>query len=232
MLFRSDGLIRHIEVRSNADYAYDTGVENAIDGGWGYLAVDGDYESPDSFDQELKISGYSNPFICYMDPSSILPDGSDMNWFLETKMMRRTEYREKFGAIDGDWSGMGRGDNMQYWSNKEEIRVAKYWRIERKKDKLYRLADGQSVLKSRLQPELQTMVVSERDTVVPQVACYLMTAYKVLSRTVVPGRYIPRVPVYGRRMDLDGKITLKGVVRDLRDPARMYNYAQTAKTET
>jgi len=32
-------------------------------------------------------------------------------------------------------------------------------------------------------------------------------------------------------MDLNGKITVKGMVRDLRDPARIYNYAQTAKTE-
>ncbi len=231
-----DGLIRHIEVRSNADFAYDVAIENAIDGGWGYIGVDGDYETPDSFDQELKVIGYSNPFICYMDPASRLPDGSDMEWFLETTMMRRVDYRAKFGEIEGDWSGMGRGDNMQYWSNKEEIRVAKYWRIEKKADKLCRLSNGAKMLRSKLPSKEGLLaaglaVVDERDTQIPTVACYLMTAFKVLNRTTVPGRFIPRVPVYGRRMDLDGKITLKGMVRDLRDVARTYNYAQTAKTE-
>ncbi len=226
-----NGLIRHIEYESGADYAYDAAIENAIDGGWGYIGLDHDFESPDSFDQKLKIIAYPNPFVCYMDPGSRLPDGSDMEWFLETTMMKRTEYRDRFGHIDNSgWVYQGRGDNLQNWSNKDEIRVGKYFRIERRKDKLILLSDGTKAFESEYNGK--ATVVHSRETVRRFVVCYLLNAFKVLDKELIPGDYIPRVPVYGRRMDLDGKVDIKGVVRDLRDPARMYNYAQTAKTET
>ena len=233
-----DGLIRHIEVDSSADYAYDAAVENAIDGGWGYIGLDGDYENPESFNQSLKVIAFPNPFVCYIDPSSRLPDGSDMQWFIESTMMKRTEYRAKFGHIDSDgWTYIGRGETMQNWSNKEELRIAKYWRIESQKDTLVKLSDGRTMLKSALPSKAGLSnaglsIIVSRETSIRVVACYLMTCFKVLERRVIPGKYIPRVPVYGRRLDLNGVIQMKGVVRDLRDPARMYNYAQTAKTET
>jgi hypothetical protein len=229
-----DGIIRHIETSSGADYAYDTAVENAIRGGWGYLGVDGDYISHDSFDQDLKILAYPNPFQCYMDPASRAPDGSDMTWFIESEMMKRTEYKERFGEPDAAWNFLGQGDNINDWVTKEEIRIAKYWRIETVKDELYRLSTGQSILKSQLKeidlPKAIT-VIDKRKTERKVVRCYLLSPEKILERSTWPGQYIPRVPVYGRRMDVNGRVELKGMVRDLRDVGRMYNYAQTAKTE-
>jgi len=60
---------------------------------------------------------------------------------------------------------------------------------------------------------------------------YLLSATAVLDRREWPGKYIPIVPVYGREVDLNGRIVRKGMIRDLRDPARMYNYGQTTMTE-
>jgi hypothetical protein len=230
-----DGVIRHIETSSGADYAYDVAVENAIRGGWGWLGVDGDYVSHDSFDQELKILAYPNPFQCYADPGSRAPDGSDMEWFIESEMMSRVEYREKFGADDSTWNFMGQGDNVADWLSKEEVRVAKYWRVERKDDELYQLSDGRSILKSKFNKAAFATagiaVIRKRATQRRVVKCYLLSPERILERSEWPGTFIPRVPVYGRRLDVNGRIELKGMVRDLRDVARMYNYAQTAKTE-
>lgn len=230
-----DGLIRHVENLSGADHAYDCGVEYAIRGGWGYLGVDGDFISPESFEQELKILAFPNPFQCYMDPASRAPDGSDMGWFIETELMKRTEYRQRFGEADGSWNFLGSGDVANDWSSKEEIRVAKYWRIERVKDVLYQLSDGRNILKSKFDKEpfatAGITVVRKRETVRKRVACYLLSPAKILERREWPGTFIPRVPVYGRSLDVNGRIERKGMVRDLRDVARMYNYAQTAKTE-
>jgi len=49
------GIIRHIEVNSNADHAYDNAFEYAVRMGWGYMRVRTDYISEDSFDQEEDI---------------------------------------------------------------------------------------------------------------------------------------------------------------------------------
>lgn len=232
-----NGLIRHIEYASNAEWTYDSAVENSIQGGWGWMGVDGDFVSDQSFDQELKIVGWSNPLMCYGDPNSRMPDGSDMDWFIETKFMKRTDYKQKFGALDGQgWQWVGRGDSVPDWSNKEEIRVAKYWRVERIADTLYKLSDGKTMLKSEALKKktleaLKLTIVDERSVDRKQVVCYLLTALKILKTTEWPGKWIPRVPVYGRRSDLNGQMKLKGLVRDIRDPARIYNYAVTSKTE-
>lgn len=219
-----DGLIRHIENLSGADHSYDTALENAIDGGWGYLGLDSDYIGPDSFDQELKIIGFRNPFTCYADPASQTPDGSDYNWFIESEMMPREEYRRRFGHIDGHgWQYIGPGDQISDWSTKEEIRVAKYWRVERVKDTLHLMSDGTTAFQSEL-PSKESMEASgwlptgtKRESYRKIVRCYLVTASKILERTTWPGTMIPRVPVYGRELDINGRRILKGMIRDLRD---------------
>ncbi|MEB2538434.1 portal protein, partial [Micrococcus luteus] len=71
------GLMRHIEVNSNAEVAYDTGADFQVRMGWGYWRVAARYVREDSFDQELYIDRVRNPFTVYMDPSSTAPDGSD-----------------------------------------------------------------------------------------------------------------------------------------------------------
>lgn len=233
-----EGLIRHIQYSSNSDYATDTAVEGAIRAGWGYFGIDWDYTAPDSFDRELKFVSFPNQFSCYRDPASIMPDGSDMNWFIETTWKHKNDYQAQFGALDPDgFPWVNRVDNISNWLTKEQIRVAKYWRVQHVRDELLRMSDGDVILRSDLPRKsivrgMQLSIVERRPTVRKQIQCFLLTAKKVLQAEDVPGRWIPRFPVYGRALNLNGATRLKGLVRDLRDPARMYNYAQTAKTET
>jgi hypothetical protein len=231
-----EGLIRHIEDDSNAAYAYDNAVELAIRAGWGYFGIDNEFESPDSFDQVLKFSAYPDSFVCYRDPGSVQPDGSDMQWFIETSFMSRNDYRARFGAIDDDgWKF--NGTKLENWWTKEQIRIAKYWYIRHEADKVVRMSDGDVLYKSllprkRILNGLNLSIVEERDTVRPVVRVALLTSRKVLRKEDWPGRWIPRFPVYGRQLAVKGERHLKGMIRDLRDPGRMYNYAETAKTET
>src|SRR5678816_3108747 len=50
-----NGLIRNIEVISNADAAYDTGVEHSADRGFGFWRVNTRYACDDSFEQDIII---------------------------------------------------------------------------------------------------------------------------------------------------------------------------------
>jgi hypothetical protein len=231
-----NGLTRHVEAISGADYAYDCAQGNAIDGGEGWLSVANDFVDEQSFDQELFIVGHKNPFKIYPDPASVMPDGSDLKWLIESEMVDRMDYKQRYDDLDeGGWKFLGQGDGVAEWSNKEQIRVAKYWRIETKPDTLLKLADGRSVRKSTLQNgkalKAVGMVIQERPTMRRLVRCYLLSINKVLRTWDWPGRYIPYVPVYGRELDINGKVVRKGMISDLMDPARMYNYSETAKTE-
>lgn len=237
-----DGLIRHIENLSQADQAYDAAAEDAVDSGWGYIGVTADYIDHDSFDQELMIERIRNKFTCYPDPSSVTPDGSDYEWFIESEMVHRRDYRQRYGEESG-WNFMGAGDDVQDWSKKEELRVAKYWRVVRMNDVLYKMTDGRNMLDSEMPgnevlEQLGLGIATDskgkaikRETVVKKIEWFLLSAAKILDRGVWKGRYIPRVPVYGRELNLNGRVSLKGIVFDLMDPARMYNYAQTTLTE-
>lgn len=232
-----DGMIRHIEYTSNAAYAYDTAVENSVLGGWGWLSVESEYISEHSMDQHLKIKAWENPLMIYQDPNSRAPDGSDMEWLIETEFLSRTDYRQRYGQLDPQgWQYVGGGDDVGDWSSKEKIRVAKYWRVERLKDTLYQMSNGKCYFKDELMSRegrdvLQITEISKREVLRRKVVCRLLTQNKILHTAEWPGKWIPFVPVYGRRYDINGHVTLKGIVRDLRDPARIYNYAQTAKTE-
>ncbi len=232
-----NGLMRHIESASSADYAYDCAVESAVRGGWGYIRVGSRYVDERSFDQDLTIDPIRNPFTVYFDPTSSMPDGSDASWAIVSDMMRRDEYRVRYGDVDPlGWQYMGSGDSVADWATKEQIRVAEYWRVHRKMDTLHMLSDGSTKFTDEL-PEEDTLeaagieIVRTRRVMRKFVEWYLLSATAVLDRREWPGKYIPIVPVYGREVDLNGRIVRKGMIRDLRDPARMYNYGQTTMTE-
>ena len=43
--------------------------------------------------------------------------------------------------------------------------------------------------------------------------------------------FIPIVPVYGEELHIDGRRRLRSLVRDAKDPQRMFNYWRTTSTE-
>ena len=69
-----EGVIRHIENTSNADIAYDIGGESAVNIGWGYWRILGDYIDEKSFEQELKIASIRNTFTGLYRPCGERPD--------------------------------------------------------------------------------------------------------------------------------------------------------------
>ena len=123
-----EGIIRHIENMSNAQVAYDTGGESAVNIGWGYARVLTDYIDEKSFDQEIKIAPVRNTFTGYIDPAATLPDGSDMDWFIFSEKMKRTDYVRDYPEYAiRDFQHGGAGDELADWENKDEIRLAEYF---------------------------------------------------------------------------------------------------------
>ena len=94
------GLIRNIEVTSNADVAYDTAVENAVYGGWGYIRIATDYAHDDSFDLDICIKRVVNPLTIYGDPASETADSSDWNCAFVTELLDDDEFERKYKGAD------------------------------------------------------------------------------------------------------------------------------------
>jgi len=73
------GLIRHIEQTSDAEVAYDTALDFAVTGGFGYFRINTRYAADDTFHQDLVIERVANPFSIYGDPNGTAADSSDWN---------------------------------------------------------------------------------------------------------------------------------------------------------
>lgn len=233
------GICRHIEVQSNADHAYDTAFEYAVKMGWGYFRITTDYVRDDSFEQEIYIKPIENPFTVYFDPNSQAPDGRDAEKALITTVMTKKAFSAMYpdAEVDQGFNARGTGDSNAEWVMREDIRIAEYFYTVRKPIKIVQLSDGTTVKKSEL-PDEQLMndagvfVINERDTHEKEIKWVKLTGMQILEESTWPGKYIPIVPVYGQTVVVDSKHRKFGLVRQAKDPQKMYNYWTTALTES
>jgi hypothetical protein len=225
------GIMRHIEVSSDADVAYDTAAEHAATFGFGYLRVITDYVDESSFDQEIKIERIRNPFSIYFDPECQKTDYSDARWAFVVQDMDRDEYKGHYpnSELSGLADMTSVGDQAPGWITGKSVRIAEYWHIDHEEQELALLADGTAVPASAVPtgvPVLRTRTVQ-----VPKVYWCKVNGLEVLEKQEWPGRWIPIVPVLGDEVIVNGDRQLFGLVRFARDPQRMYNYWATAETE-
>lgn len=235
------GLVRHIEYDSNADVAYDTAFEGAATCGFGAFRVITEYENPKSFNQSIKIKAIPNQFSVLIDPNSKEPDGSDANWAFVTEDLSHDEYKTLYPKSEASSSeGFAQlGKESGSWKSDNSVRVTEYFYKEIEEKEICLLSDGRSVLKDEAEEIVLTAhasgedisVVKERTAKVPVIKWCKLNGIEVLEKTDWLGSYIPIVPVYGQILNINGKRILKGVVRDAKDPARMYNYWKSAETE-
>jgi hypothetical protein len=228
----NEGIIRHIQVNSDADQAYDNAVDFAVRMGWGYWRVNTDYISDDSFDQEIFIEQIVNPFTVYFDPNSVAPDGSDAEKVLITEVISKDVFRKMYpDADDGSFTNRGTGDTDSNWVMKNDIRIAEYFYTKRTKTKLLKLIDGSEVYEDEFEGN-DDDVVDVRETVKKVIHWCKLTSMEVLETAIWPGKYIPIIPVIGEQLIVENKKKRFGLVRQAKDPQRMYNFWQTAFTES
>lgn len=236
------GLIRNIEYTSNAGVAYDTAVEAAVGGGFGYFRIGMDYAYDDAFDMDIRIKRVANQFAVYGDPNSQEADSSDWDVAFVTDRLSKEQYeveygkeREKIDWSSDDWSESGEVS----WLNDEGVLVAEWWTREKVDRPIVLLSDGTVRDKADLQTEqLQALlasgmvqIVGERVAKSCKVTQRIMSGAEVLKTREWPGRYIPIVPVYGDEFNIEGKRYFRGLIHNAVDAQRMFNYWRTASTE-
>ena len=234
-----NGLIRNIEQSSDAEVAYDTALDFAVTGGFGYFRINTRYANDDGFDQDLVIERVANPFSIYGDPNSTAADSSDWNaaFVIDTLPKAVFEARWK-GADPTDWTADSYLGLAAPWLDGDRVTVAEYWRREAVNRTILALSDGQVVDEDVYREQkalfdgLGVSVVGRPRTVAShRVKQLIMTGAEVLETVDWAGKFIPIVPVYGEELHVDGRRRLRSLVRDAKDPQRMFNYWRTTSTE-
>jgi hypothetical protein len=208
------GIVRHIQDNSNASIAYDTAVEWQVDTGLGYIRVRNDWSSDTSFDQEIFIDRIVDPMKVYFDPHSKQPDGSDAEWCIIAEEIAKDEFKRLYPDVDEtNWDAAGNGD-MQGWYTTDSVRIAEYYYIDH---------DMQEIT----DPETGRTRMAD----IKRCMWCKVTGQTILEQSELPTKYIPIVPVLGHEVWLQGKRYISGLIRNAKDPQRLYNYYLSANAE-
>lgn len=228
------GLIRNIETVSDADIAYDTAVTPAVKAGIGYFRILTEIVDPITREQDIRIAPIWNPLCVYMDPSIEHPAGADAKWAFVVQDMLREECEEEWPDIElSDWDSPGQGDRSLWYPDKDTVRVAEYYTIERE-EQLFIVTDQGTYREDvylRFDPDTAPRAIERRKVLVHQCYWSKLVGSEEVERKPVPTSYIPIVRVAGLESVIDGKKDVRGMVRDMREPARIYNYWVTLNTE-
>jgi hypothetical protein len=234
-----NGLIRNIEYSSNADIAYDTAMEHAVGGGFGYLRITTQYANDDAFDQDLVIERVANPLSIYGDRHSTAADSSDWMDAFVTENYTEADFKKKWpGAASMDFKEAEKNERQAQWLKKDAVRVAEWWKREEVPSRIFLvdIGGGRIVLnEDRLKTLKETLpelkIIGDRESKTFKVTQRIINGAEILETNKWAGRYIPIVPVYGAEVIVEDERTLKSLTRDAKDAQRMLNYWRTTSTE-
>ena len=127
------GLIRAVERESGADLAYDTAIDQAVTGGFGFFRVSIDFAHEETFDLEARIERIPYAPMVHWDPSSTTFDASDWDYAFISEVMTKRQYNVRYPKgsnvpFDGSTSDASFGQGI----DEESIRIAEYFLREEK----------------------------------------------------------------------------------------------------
>lgn len=210
-------IYRGIERDSFADLARSWGFERAVKAGLGCYRILTEYadDGGSIHDQKIVIKRILDQRCVLFDPFATEPDWSDGQKALVYEMVPFDRYKREYGKSSvadfdaADFEGM-EGELDEGWFTGTEgsgrmIRVAEYFYVEH--------AD-----------ETQQEGGKSRQMRTPIVHWCKVNGTEVLDESIIPGRYIPLIPVVGQELQpFDGERRWFGVINRAMDAQRLLN---------
>lgn len=242
------GLIRSIERGSNASLAYDTAIDHACSGGFGFFRITTDYAHGMSFDQEARIERVANPFSVHWDVNSTAFDASDWNYAFVSEMLTEDAFKARYKKAKAVSWREGLGEDWEGWADEESVRIAEFWEKSEHTRKIVLLSDGRVVSAEELDKPIEVIpgammplkdvlayegltINRERESQYCKIKRRVISGVEVLSEEDWPGTMIPICPVWGEEVMYRGRREFRSLIRDARDPQMMMNFWRSASTE-
>lgn len=255
-----NGLIRHIEQSSDADVAYDTALDNSVTGGFGYFRVNTRYSCDDNFLQDLVIERIADPLSVYGDPNDQGADSANWNeaWVIDS--IPKGAFVKRWPRADRVSFSSDTFTHRPVVTDEEMVDIAEWWTREEVSrtitavsapdltaalampdatvqahgllnDSMIIGMDVYEANKELFQALGMKPVGKTRDVMTYKVTQRICSGAEVLETVDWAGKYIPIIPVYGEEVFVEGVRHLRSLVRDAKDPQRMFNYWRTTSTE-
>lgn len=232
-------LIRSIEMQSRADRVYDSAFESNIQCGDGAFRVSVEYARDDVFDQDLFIRPIEDCLAVVWDRYSVDPTGRDAKRvFVDDRISKKEFHRKWPGIQPTELMADDKFNHFDFsdWVDDSSYKVTEYWRlIEREKimglfenGKIYELTEEnfeQLILDNG--PPVRT-----RTSWCSYAQMHLVTGFAILSG---PYEYklnrLPVVRMSGRVVNIAGRRIRYGLVRFMKDAARLKNFWRSVAAE-
>lgn len=230
------GMIRQIEVASNAQQARIWAFTRAVKAGRGFYRVTNKYANDKDHQLDLSIDRILNQASVYLDPTATMADWSDMKRALITEDLTPEQYKKAYPRTELASADTltAIGDAQSGWifavPGGQIIRVAEYFWVEETMRAVALLGDGRNVDEKAV--TRKDKVINRREIPDRTVMWAKRNGTQIIKGpTRWPGRYIPIIPVLGDEIYLDGDRYFEGIIRQARDPQRSYNYMRSAQVE-
>lgn len=231
-------LIRAIEYQSRADRVYDSSFESQVTCGDGAFRVAVEYAKDDVFDQDIFIRPIEDAHAVVWDRMAVDPTAKDArHCFVEDRIPTR--------EFDAKWPGKNPstlGQNQQTilrrtgWYDDKTVRVMEHWRMIERDRLLGLFADGSiHVIDGDV---LDKVIEKHGNPVKTRIApCMYAQMHLVTGWDILAGPYeyklkrLPIIRMTGRVGNIQGYRIRYGLVRFMKDPARLRNFWRSIAAE-
>lgn len=240
-----EGMVRNIEQRSNADQVYISGLDSATCCGIGYWRLVTEWNELDPFRQEIRIKRIPDPLSVLFDPDAVGPVREDAEYVFNTALMTPRSFKTKYPKAkdSSEWPRDDSRLDSQYWVTNETIRVAELFRrvpVDRtmlllssgEKADITDLEDADVIDRLERARAAGVDVLQEKKYKSHKVMRQIFNGFEQLEEEVeFPSRFLPIVPVLGEELPIGEQRVRRGLVRQARDPQKLYNYWRTTAAE-
>ncbi len=243
------GLYRADEQDSVAEEAHDNAFEEAVAGGFGAWRLRAVYESEESDEededqrQRIRIEPiFDADNSVFFDLQAKRQDKKDSTRCFVLTSMTHEAYAEAYDDDPTSWPKEIHQFEFD-WCTPDVVYVAEYYRIEDRtevvrvfesldgSEESYRADDLDDDVLEQLQA-IGSVEVRQKRVKRRRVHKYILSGKQVLEDCgYLPGRYIPIVPVYGKRWFIDNVERFCGHVRLAKDAQRLANMQRSALAE-
>ena len=232
-------LIRAIEMQSRADRVYDSAFESLVQCGDGALRASVEYARDDVFDQDIFIRPIEDCHSVVWDRYSVDPTGRDAKRVFVNDRIPKKEYQQKYDDIQPDMlDDSSSFENLHgtAWVDDESYQITEYWRLIERKRVMELFESGKIfIIDNDNMDELVEQhgyPVKTRLTWCTYAQMHLCTGFAILAG---PYEYkLNRVPIIrmsGRVVNIGGRRVRYGMVRFMKDAARLKNFWRSVAAE-
>lgn len=225
---------RTINNDPEAKMADKIGLENSLGGGYGFYRFVTEYEE-DGFNQVIKKRRIPSSLSVLLDPSAQDYLYADGNGAFILEKVRKKNYQKKYPkAVTDSWDDLGTHD----WVGDDWVIVAEYFYrvpvtktiIQLENGATYELKEGLTV--EAIEQSTGFRKVKEREVKSSKIKWVKLSATEILEGPKdLPGKYIPILPILGDEESIGGERLFYSLIREAKDPQRMYNYWRTMAAE-